>query len=159
MNIQVIAVGKIKEKFHKEAIGEFEKRLRPYCKLEIIEIPDEKAPENLSPLEMDQVKSKEAERILKRIPQGAYVIGLHIEGQKLSSEGLADKINQLALEGRPNLSFLIGGSLGLSSDLEKITDYKISFSKMTFPHQIMRLILLEQVYRSFKIIRNEPYHK
>lgn len=159
MNIKIIAVGKIKEKYIKEGISEFSKRLSRYCSLDIVEVSDEKAPENLSKRQMEEVKKKEGEKILKKIPSSAYVISLVIDGKKLSSEDLAEKISNLMVNGNNDICFIIGGSLGLSEDIINRSDFKISFSKMTFPHQLMRLILLEQVYRGFRIMKGEPYHK
>lgn len=159
MNITVIGVGKIKEKYLKLGIDEFSKRLSKYCKLDIVELDDEKAPEKLSEKEMIMVKDKEGKRILSKIKDNSYVIALAIDGKNLSSEELADKISNLAVRGNSSITFVIGGSLGLSDEVMKRADYKLSFSKMTFPHQLMRLILLEQVYRAFRINNNEPYHK
>lgn len=159
MIIDVIGVGKIKEKYISDGIKEYTKRLSRYTTLNIIEVDDEKAPENLSEKDQEMIKKKEGERILSKISQDAYVIGLTIDGKGLSSEGLADKINKLMIEGNSHITFIIGGSLGLSDEVIKRAQMKLSFSKMTFPHQLMRMILLEQVYRSFRIIRNEPYHK
>lgn len=159
MNIKIIAVGKIKEKYIKEGISEFSKRLSRYCSLDIVEVSDEKAPENLSKRQMEEVKKKEGEKILKKIPSSAYVISLVIDGKKLSSEDLAENISNLMVNGNNDICFIIGGSLGLSEDIINRSDFKISFSKMTFPHQLMRLILLEQVYRGFRIMKGEPYHK
>lgn len=159
MNIRLITVGKIKEKYIQEGIKEYSKRLSRYCSLEIIEIEDEKAPENLSPKEMEIVKEKEGERILAKIPQNSFVIGLLIEGKQLSSEDLAEKIDSLMIDGVSDISFIIGGSLGLSDEVISRSNFKLSFSKMTFPHQLMRMILLEQIYRAWRIIKNEPYHK
>ncbi|WFA08289.1 23S rRNA (pseudouridine(1915)-N(3))-methyltransferase RlmH [Tissierella sp. Yu-01] len=159
MNIRIIAVGKIKEKYIQEGIKEYSKRLSRYCSLEIIEIDDEKAPENLSDKEMDIVKQKEGERILSKIPQGSYVITLVIQGKQLTSDELALKIDDLMVDGISDITFIIGGSLGLSDEVISKSNFKLSFSKMTFPHQLMRMILLEQVYRAWRIIKNEPYHK
>lgn len=159
MQISMVTVGKLKEKYLLQGIDEYMKRLAPYAKVQIIEVPDEKAPENLSKAEMEQVKNKEGERILSYIKQEQYVIALAINGQMLSSEQLAAKLDSLALYGNSNIVFIIGGSLGLSQSVVSRADMLISFSKMTFPHQLMRLILLEQVYRAFKINRGEPYHK
>jgi 23S rRNA (pseudouridine1915-N3)-methyltransferase len=159
MNIRIIAVGKIKEKYIQEGIKEYSKRLSRYCNLEIIEIDDEKAPENLSEKEMDIVKQKEGERILAKIPQGSYVITLVIQGKQLTSEELASKIEDLMIDGISDITLIIGGSLGLSDEVISKSNFKLSFSKMTFPHQLMRMILLEQVYRAWRIIKNEPYHK
>ena len=159
VNISIISVGKLKEKFLKQGINEYLKRLKPYAKVEIIEVPDEHAPEHLSESEMEQVKQKEGERILNKLSHDTYVITLEIEGTMLSSEQLAKKLDQLATYGKSKLVLVIGGSLGLSKDVLKRSDFSLSFSKMTFPHQLMRLVLLEQVYRAFKINRGEPYHK
>lgn len=159
MQISMVTVGKLKEKYLIQGIDEYMKRLAPYAKVQIIEVPDEKAPENLSKAEMEQVKNKEGERILSYIKQEQYVIALAINGQMLSSEQLAAKLDSLALYGNSNIVFIIGGSLGLSQGVFSRADMLVSFSKMTFPHQLMRLILLEQVYRAFKINRGEPYHK
>lgn len=159
MNINVIGVGKIKEKYLKLGIDEFKKRLSKYCKLDIIELDDEKAPEKLSEKEMIMVKEKEGKKILSKIKDTSYVIALAIDGKNLSSEELADKMSDLAVGGNSNITFVIGGSLGLSDEVLDRADYKLSFSKMTFPHQLMRLILLEQVYRAYRINNNEPYHK
>ncbi|GKU83856.1 23S rRNA (pseudouridine(1915)-N(3))-methyltransferase RlmH [Niallia sp. NCCP-28] len=159
MNISIITVGKLKEKYLKQGIDEYTKRLSSYSKIEIIEVSDEKAPEILSNAEMEQVKNKEGERILAKISQDAHVIALAIEGKQKSSEELADTLDKLATYGKSKVAFIIGGSLGLSNDVLKRADDKLSFSKMTFPHQLMRLVLVEQVYRAFRINRGEPYHK
>lgn len=159
MNIKVVCVGRIKEKYIQDGIREFSKRLSRYCNLDIIEINDEKAPENLSEKEMEIVKSKEGEKVLGKIPQNAYVISLVIEGKQLTSEDLAGQIENLMVSGTSDICFVIGGSLGLSNDVINRSNYKLSFSKMTFPHQLMRLILLEQIYRGFRIMKGEPYHK
>jgi 23S rRNA (pseudouridine1915-N3)-methyltransferase len=159
MNITIITVGKLKERYFKEAVEEYSTRLSKYCKLDIVEVPDEKAPENLSPAQELIIIQKEGQGILKYVKEDAYVIALAIQGKQLSSEGLADLINDLGIKGRSNISFVIGGSLGLSDEVLKRADYKLSFSLMTFPHQLMRVILLEQVYRGFRIIKGEPYHK
>ena len=159
MNISIIGVGKIKEKYLKLGIDEFSKRLTKYCKLDIIELDDEKCPENLSEKDMLIVKDKEGKKILSKVKNNSYVIALAIDGKNLSSEELADTISKLAVRGNSHITFVIGGSLGLSDEVLKRADYKLSFSKMTFPHQLMRLILLEQVYRAFRINNNEPYHK
>lgn len=159
MNINIIAVGKIKEKYIQEGIKEFSKRLSRYCKLNIIEIEDEKAPESLSEKDMLIVKGKEGEKILNKIPTNSFVITLVIEGKQLSSESLAEKFEEIMVNGNNDITFIIGGSLGLDSQVIKRSNFKLSFSKMTFPHQLMRLILLEQIYRSWRIIKNEPYHK
>ncbi|MCM3705964.1 MULTISPECIES: 23S rRNA (pseudouridine(1915)-N(3))-methyltransferase RlmH [Cytobacillus] len=159
MNISIITVGKLKEKYLKQGIDEYLKRLSAYAKMDIIEVPDEKAPEELSETEMIQVKQKEGERILAKIHPDAHVIALAIEGKMKSSEELADTLDKLATYGKSKIAFVIGGSLGLSQEILQRADEKLSFSKMTFPHQLMKLILLEQVYRAFRINRGEPYHK
>ncbi|MDR0880705.1 MAG: 23S rRNA (pseudouridine(1915)-N(3))-methyltransferase RlmH [Clostridioides sp.] len=159
MNIQVISVGKIKEKYLKLGIEEFSKRLSKYCKLDIVELDDEKAPENLSDKGREIVKDKEGQRILTKIKQNSYVIALAIDGKNFSSEELAEFMSDLTVRGNSSLTFVIGGSLGLSDDVLVRADFKLSFSKMTFPHQLMRLILLEQIYRGFRINNGEPYHK
>ena len=159
MRISIVCVGKIKEKYLKLGIDEFSKRLSKYCKLDVIELDDEKAPENLSDKEMLMIKEKEGKKILSKIKDNSYVIALAIDGKNLSSEELAETIEKLGVRGTSHIVFVIGGSLGLSDEVLKRADYKLSFSKMTFPHQLMRLILLEQVYRAFRINNNEPYHK
>ncbi len=159
MKIKLISVGKIKEKYYVGAINEYTKRLSAYCKLELVEVSDEKCPENLSDKEMVQVKSKEAERILSKIKDTDFVITLEILGKQLTSEELAGKINQLGISGKSSIVFIIGGSLGLSDQVSKRSNMKLSFSKMTFPHQLMKVVLLEQVYRAYRIMRSEPYHK
>jgi 23S rRNA (pseudouridine1915-N3)-methyltransferase len=159
VNISVITVGKLKEKYLKQGIEEYVKRLSAYAKIDIIEIPDEKAPETLSEMEMLQVKAKEGERILAKISDDTHVIALAIEGKMKSSEELAETIDKLATYGKSKIAFVIGGSLGLSKDVMKRANDTLSFSKMTFPHQLMRLILVEQIYRAFRINRGEPYHK
>lgn len=152
MKITIVSVGKLKEKYLKQGIQEFLKRLSSYAKVEIIEVADEKAPENLSEAEEKQVKDKEGERILQAISPDTYVITLEIEGKMLSSEQLAKKMDELATYGKSKVAFVIGGSLGISEAVQQRSDFAISFSKMTFPHQLMRLVLLEQVYRGFRLI-------
>lgn len=159
MKITLICVGKIKETYLDDAIKEYTKRLSKYCKLDIIEVADEKTVENASETLNLQIKEKEGERILKQIKDGSYVITLEIPGNMLTSPELAEKIEKAGLNGISHITFVIGGSLGLSETVSKRSDYKLSFSKMTFPHQLMRVILLEQIYRSFRINNNEPYHK
>jgi len=158
MNIKIISVGKIKEKYLLEGIKEYAKRLQKYTGLDMIEVSDEKAPENLSEKEMNIIKDKEGERILSKI-NDEYVIALAIEGKNIDSVKLSEKINNIFSYQSSNIVFVIGGSLGLSNNVLTRANELISFSKMTFPHQLMKLILLEQVYRSFRIINNEPYHK
>ncbi|MBD1379829.1 23S rRNA (pseudouridine(1915)-N(3))-methyltransferase RlmH [Metabacillus arenae] len=159
MNITICTIGKLKEKYLKQGIDEYLKRLTLYAKVEIIELPDEKAPENLSEQEMLQVKDKEGDRILSKLSDDTHVIALAIEGKMKTSEQLAADLDKLATYGKSKIAFIIGGSLGLSDAVMKRANVTLSFSKMTFPHQLMRLILLEQVYRAFRINRGEPYHK
>ncbi len=159
MKITVITVGKIKEKYLKDAIAEYSKRLSKYCKLEIIEVADEKTPDNASEVVEDAIRAKEAERILKYVKDDAFVITLEINGKQLSSEELADKIDKLGVQGTSHIIFIIGGSIGLGQEVLQKSNYALSFSKMTFPHQLMRVVLLEQIYRSYRIINGEPYHK
>lgn len=159
MNIHIIGVGKIKERYLREGIEEFLKRLSTYAKVDVREVDDEKAPENLSDKEAEQLKRKEGERILSALPKASYVIALAIEGRMLSSEALSKEIENLGILGHSDISFIIGGSLGLSETVLMRADAKLSFSKMTFPHQMMRLILTEQLYRSFRIMKGQPYHK
>lgn len=159
MKVTVIAVGKIKEKYLKDAIAEYSKRLGKYCKLEIIETVDEKTPDNASEAEEELIRTKEAQRILKHIRPDAYVVTLEIEGEQMASEQFAEKIRRLGVQGISHVVFVIGGSIGLGREVRARSDLTLSFSKMTFPHQLMRAILLEQVYRGFRIINGEPYHK
>ncbi len=159
MQITVISVGQVKEKFLSQAIAEYHKRISLYAKLEFIEVADEKAPENLSAAEMEQVKTKEGTRILAKIPTQSHVIALAIEGQSLSSEAFAQHLDKLATYGNSRITFVIGGSLGLSGQVLLQANELLSFSKMTFPHQLMKLILTEQIYRAFRINLGAPYHK
>ena len=159
MKITIITVGKIKEKYLKDAIAEYSKRLSKYCKLEIVEVADEKTPENASETVENAIREKEAERILKYVKEDAYIITLEIGGKLLYSEELAEKIEKLGIQGTSHIIFIIGGSIGLGKSVLEKSDYALSFSRMTFPHQLMRVILLEQVYRSYRIMNGEPYHK
>ncbi|MDY7042915.1 MULTISPECIES: 23S rRNA (pseudouridine(1915)-N(3))-methyltransferase RlmH [Virgibacillus] len=159
MKITIVSVGKLKEKYLKQGIDEYMKRLNAYAKVSIKEVADEKAPENMSEAEMLEVKEREGERILSQLSADTYVITLEINGRMLSSEQLAKKMDELATYGKSKIAFVIGGSLGISEGVQKRSDLALSFSKMTFPHQLMRLVLLEQVYRGFRINRGEPYHK
>ncbi len=159
MNISVIAVGKLKEKYLKQAIDEYSKRLSRYCKLDIIELPDEKTPDNASDKEEEQIRDKEGKLILSKIRDNAYVVAMDLKGKELSSEEFAKFISNCGVMGNSNIVFVIGGSLGLSDEVRKRANYKLCFSKMTFPHQLFRVMLLEQVYRGFRINNNEPYHK
>ncbi|MDN6261602.1 MAG: 23S rRNA (pseudouridine(1915)-N(3))-methyltransferase RlmH, partial [Staphylococcus simulans] len=155
MKITVLAVGKLKEKYWKQAIAEYQKRLGAYTKIDIIEVPDEKAPENMSDKEIEQVKQKEGQRLLAKVKPQSTVITLEIKGNMLTSEGLAKNLQQRMVQGQSDFTFIIGGSNGLHQDVLDRSNYALSFSKMTFPHQMMRVILLEQVYRAFKIMRGE----
>lgn len=159
MNIQIICIGKLKEKYWTEAIAEYSKRLSRFCTLEIIELKEAHLPDKASQAEEEAVKLEEGRSILKTIKDGTFVITLEILGKQLDSPQLAAKLESLSLEGKSNIAFVIGGSLGLSEEVSKRANFKLSFSKMTFPHQMMRVILLEQIYRAFKINRNETYHK
>lgn len=159
MKITIITVGKIKEKYFTDAIAEYSKRLSRYCKLEMIQVADEKTPDGASEALEAQIKDKEGERILSNLKDGSYVVTLAIEGNMLDSEELAEKIEKWGVSGVSQIVFVIGGSLGLSKAVLSRADYKLSFSRMTFPHQLMRVILLEQIYRAYRIIQNEPYHK
>ena len=159
MRISIICVGKIKEKYFRDAIAEYEKRLGKYCKLEIIEVPDEKTPDNAGKALEEQIKEKEALRILKHIRDDAFVFSLEIEGKKFDSVSFAEKIESLGVQGKSHIQFIIGGSLGLHESVSKVSHQTLSFSDMTFPHQLMRVILLEQIYRCYRINAGEPYHK
>ena len=159
MNITILCVGQIKEKYFRDAIAEYQKRRSRYCKLQMIEVADEKTKENASEAENDLIRKKEGERLLKHIKDSDYCITLEIDGKMLTSEGLSKEIDRLGLAGKSSLVFVIGGSIGLDTAVLKRSDYALSFSKMTFPHQLMRVILLEQIYRSYRIMRGEPYHK
>ncbi len=159
MKITCVVVGKIKEKYFTDAIREYSKRLSRYCKLEIVELADEKTPDGASEAEEVAIREKEGERILKALKDDAYVIALAIEGKMLDSVELSQKIDRLGVSGTSHIAFVIGGSLGLTPAVMKRADYALSFSRMTFPHQLMRVVLLEQLYRSYRILKNEPYHK
>lgn len=159
MNITVVCIGKLKEKYWVEAIKEYSKRLSKYCTLTIDELKEERLPDNASTADEEAVKAAEGRSILKKIKKDAYVITLEIKGKALTSEQLAEKIDNLGLEGKSDVVFVIGGSLGLSEEVSRRADFKLSFSAMTFPHQMIRVFLLEQIYRAFKINRNEQYHK
>ena len=159
MKITLITVGKIKEKYFTDVIAEYMKRLSRYCKPEIIQVADEKTPENAALAVEKQVKDTEGERILRHVAEDAFVVALEIRGEMLSSEELADFIERKQVSGTSHVQFVIGGSLGLSEAVLRRADYRLSFSRMTFPHQLMRVVLLEQIYRSFRITAGEPYHK
>ena len=159
MKITIITVGKIKEKYLRDAIAEYCKRLNKYCKLDILEVADEKTPDHASAIVEEQIRNKEGERILKLLKDDAYVITLEIGGKMLDSVEFSQKLEQLGIQGKSHIIFVIGGSIGLGNEILKRSDFAISFSKMTFPHQLMRVILLEQIYRSYRIMNHEPYHK
>ena len=159
MNIRILAVGKIREKFYRDALAEYTKRLQRYARIEICEVQDEKTPDGASRKEEEQILEKEGKRLLEKIGDRDYVIALAIEGRSMDSLRFADHISSLMISGNSTLDLLIGGSLGLSSRVLKRADEKISFSALTFPHQLMRVILCEQLYRAFRIINKEPYHK
>lgn len=159
MKITLICVGKLKETYLMMGVAEYVKRLGRYCVLDINELADEKTPDNAGEALEDMIKKKEGDRILKILKEDSYVIALALQGNMLSSEELAGKIDSLGVTGTSHISFIIGGSLGLSDEVLKRADYKLSFSKLTFPHQLMRVILLEQIYRAYRINTNQPYHK
>ena len=159
MKITIVCVGKVKEKYLRDAIAEYEKRLSRYCKLQVIEVADEKTPDGASTVVEDQIREKEAERILKNLRPDDPVVTLEIEGKQMDSVSFAQKMEQMGVEGVSHIQFVIGGSLGLHEKVSKVSIWKLSFSRMTFPHQLMRVILLEQIYRGYRIINGEPYHK
>lgn len=159
MKITVITVGKLKESFYRQAVSEYGKRLGRYCKLEIREVEDEKTPDAASEAQRGQILKKEGERILRLLPEDAFVITLEIEGRKFTSEQFAGRLDRLGVGGTSHIVFVIGGSLGLHNMIKERADLAVSFSDMTFPHQLMRVILLEQIYRAYRIINGEPYHK
>jgi 23S rRNA (pseudouridine1915-N3)-methyltransferase len=159
MQIQIVAVGKLKEAYLVQGIAEYAKRLAPYTRLQFVEGRDEKAPETMSPAEAEQVKQREGERLLAALRPEAYVVVLAIDGELWTSEQLARSLDQLATYGRSQVAFVIGGSLGLADDVLRRADRRLSLGRLTLPHQLARLVLVEQVYRAFKIIRGEPYHK
>lgn len=159
MKITLITVGKIKEKYFRDAIEEYAKRLSKYCKLDVIEVADEKTPDRISFAQDAAIREKEADRILKYIREDAFVYTLEIPGEKMDSVSFAKQIENIGIGGKSHIQFVIGGSLGLHESVSNRADRKISFSDMTFPHQLMRVILLEQVYRAYRIICGEPYHK
>lgn len=159
MRIDVVCVGSIKEKFYKDAVEEYKKRLSRYCEIRILEACDEKTPDGASDLENESIKKKEAKRILEKIHATSFVIVLAIEGRKMDSVALSKLMEKAEVDGRGHITLVIGGSLGLDKQVMDRAHYLLSFSDMTFPHPLMRVILLEQIYRSFRIRRNEPYHK
>ncbi|MFZ1690408.1 MAG: 23S rRNA (pseudouridine(1915)-N(3))-methyltransferase RlmH [Trichococcus flocculiformis] len=159
MNIKIITVGKLKEKYLKEGIAEYTKRLGSYCKLQIIEVGDEKAPENLSDKEMEMIKDKEGEKILAKIPEQSYVFAMAIQGKQYDSVEFANEIDKLGTAGKSDIVFIIGGSLGLCQAVLSRANQHISFGKLTYPHQLMRHVLVEQIYRAFRIIHGHAYHK
>ena len=159
MKITIICVGKLKEDFYKKAVSEYAKRLGRYCRLEIIEVADEKTPEDAGPVMEEQIKEREAARILKHVKEDAYVFTLEITGSQPDSLAFSRMLSRLTIQGKSHFQFIIGGSLGLHKSVSLAANQAISFSNMTFPHQLMRVILLEQIYRSYRIMNGEPYHK
>lgn len=159
MKITIISVGKIKEKFYRDAAAEYAKRLSRYCKLELIEVEDEKTPDRSSPAEENRIREKEADRILRHVREDAYIITLEIAGQMCDSVDFSRKLDSLGIQGVSHIQFIIGASLGLHEKVCEKADMALSFSRMTFPHQLMRVILLEQIYRGYRISNREPYHK
>lgn len=159
MNITIIGVGKIKENYLKKGINEYLKRLSPYAKVTIVEVPDESTKENMTQVEIDQVLNKEADRIIAKLKSGTAVVPLVIEGDLITSPDLAKQLNQYATYGKSHVTFIIGGSLGLNQAIKKKADRNISFGRITLPHQLMRLVLVEQIYRAFRIINGHSYHK
>lgn len=159
MKITVLAVGKVKEKFYREALSEYAKRLSRYCRLSMIEVEDEKTEENVSENQIELIREKEGKRLMRYLTPDAFCIALAIDGKKLDSVAFSEKIEKLGISGKSHIIFVIGGSLGLSREVLQAADERISFSDMTFPHQLMRVILLEQIYRGYRIANHEPYHK
>ena len=159
MKVTIISVGKVKDKYLQLGIDEFKKRLSRFCNLEIIEVKDEPLSDKASERDLDIVRQKEGNLILSKLSGSAYVVVMDVDGKQLSSEQLADKIREVTTYGQSHIVFIIGGSVGLSDQIKKSADLKLSFSKMTFPHQLFKLMLLEQIYRAFKINVNESYHK
>ncbi|MDD2401598.1 MAG: 23S rRNA (pseudouridine(1915)-N(3))-methyltransferase RlmH [Clostridia bacterium] len=159
MRIKVVVVGKLKEKYWKDAVKEYLKRLEAYAKVEIVEVDEERLQDNPSSIEIEKALAKEEERINRHISQSSFVIPLAIEGKMVSSQELSSFMGKLAVEGKSDIAFIIGSSHGISREIIREGDCILSFSKMTFPHQMMRVILLEQIYRAFKIMKGEPYHK
>lgn len=159
VKVTLIAVGKIKEKFYTEAVAEYAKRLSAYCTFEVIEVKDEKTPDNPSATEKQMVLDREAERIIAKIPKGAKVITLCVEGKQMTSEEFAAMLSKTAADGTSKVAFIIGGSMGLSEEVKKLSSLRLSFSEMTFPHMLMRVIFTEQLYRAFTITEGKTYHK
>ncbi len=159
LKVTVIAVGKIKEKFYVQAVEEYAKRLSAYCRFEVIEVKDEKTPDNPTAVEKQQVLGREAERIIAKIPKGAKVISLCVEGRQMTSEGFADILAKTTVDGVSSIVFIIGGSMGLSEEVKSLSSLRLSFSEMTFPHMLMRVVLAEQLYRAFTITEGKTYHK
>lgn len=159
MNVTLLCVGNLKEKYFKDACAEYNKRLSAFCRFNIVEIGEEKIPDKPSKADIDNTLKKEGERIIAKLPKGAMIFSMCIEGTLISSEQLAEKIQTAGLEGRSELAFIIGGSWGLSEEVKRISNARISMSKMTFPHQLARVLLCEQIYRAFQINSNGKYHK
>lgn len=159
MKITLLTAGKVREKYLRDGIAEYQKRLGKYCRVEVVEVADEKTPDKAPPAEEERIKNTEGERLLRRIRETDYVIALAIDGKAPDSIEFSEKLEKLGVQGESSLVFVIGGSLGLSEEVLRRADERLSFSRMTFPHQLMRLILLEQIYRAFRIMKGEPYHK
>ncbi|MBS3969051.1 MAG: 23S rRNA (pseudouridine(1915)-N(3))-methyltransferase RlmH [Clostridia bacterium] len=159
MQIDIIAVGKIKEKYIQKGLQEYLKRLGPYARIKIIEVNDEKIPANASLAEEEGIRQREGDKILAKVKPDSFIVTLEIDGELLTSGAFAQKVEELMVSGKSHLTFIIGGSIGLSDDIKRRADLKISFGRFTYPHQLMRLILMEQIYRCYRIIRKEPYHK
>ena len=158
LNINIVCIGKIKENYLKEAIGEYSKRLSKFCNLKITELSDEKLPNKLYESTIQEIKDKECKKIIENIKKDSYVICLDLKGKEISSEELSKKIEDISLNFNSTITFIIGGTLGLTEEVLQMADYKLCFSKMTFPHQLIRVFLLEHLFRSFKIMNNETYH-
>ncbi len=159
MKITILCVGKIKEKFYRDALAEYEKRLGRYCRLSVVEVEDERTEENAGDALAEQIKEREGKRLLRHMRQDAYRIALAVDGKELDSVAFSQKLDRLFVSGKSHILFVIGGSLGLHEDVLRAADERMSFSKLTFPHQLMRVILLEQIYRGYRILNHEPYHK
>lgn len=159
MHIIILAVGKLKERYFLEAQREYIKRIRPYARLEIKEVAEESVGENAAESTLEKIKNKEGQRLIRALRPGSFIVALDRQGEQIDSAGLAGKIKNLGVQGKSHITFIIGGPLGLSGDVLQRAHWKLSFSRLTFPHRLMRIILLEQIFRSFKIIRNEPYHR
>ncbi len=159
LTINIVCIGKIKENYLKEAVAEYSKRLIKYCNLKLIELPDEKLPNNLSVAIEEDIKQKECKNIIAHLKKDSYIICLDLKGKQLSSEEFSKKIEEISLNSNSSITFIIGGTLGLTKEILDISNESICFSKMTFPHQLIRVFLLEQIFRAFKISKGETYHR